>query len=129
MRHGGRRTAYCIGETSALPPQLPSERVNGSQGGESEVDWRLASLDSLRFTRSLSIAVTSYKRHFCTLDCTTEQPVGLYTEAQRFEHNTNNSHWARTGVCIYTVDKILKGGGKKKGIKCRWRRKCTGWDG
>ncbi len=86
-----------------------SKSVNRSQGGESEVDWCLASLDSVSFTRSLSIVVTSYKRHFCTPDCT-GAPVGLYIEAQWVEHNTNNSHRAYTGVCSMYLhsDKIQK---------------------
>lgn len=111
LHHGSRQTAYCIGQTSAPLALFTSELVNRSQEGESQVGWCLASLDSVSFTRSLSIAVTSYKRRFCTLDCTME-PVGLYTEAQWFERNTNNSHRAHTGVYIYTVIKYWS---KKKG--------------
>lgn len=55
-----------------------SEPVNRSHGGEAEVDWCLAWLRSVRFTRSLSIVLTSYKRHCCTLDCT-EAPGCLYS--------------------------------------------------
>lgn len=67
---------YWPNKCSGTP--FTSEPVNRSQGGESRFDWCLALLDSVSFTRSLSIAMTSYKRHFCTLDCTGE-PVGLYS--------------------------------------------------
>lgn len=98
LHHSSRQTACCTGQTSAVPALcFTSETVNRSQGGELEVDWWLASLDSVSFTRSLSIALTSYKRHFCTLGCTGEH-VGLYTETHWVETNTNNSQWACTVV-------------------------------
>lgn len=106
-----------------------SEPCNRSQGGGSEVDWCLASPDSVSFTRSLSIAVTSYKRHFCSLDCTGE-PVGLYTNAWWVKYNANNSHWAYTRVysMYFHCDKntVKK---KKTGIECRYRGKWTNGDG
>lgn len=109
LHHSTRWTAYCIGQTSAAPGTLfTSEPVNRRKGGESEVDRCLASLDSLSFTRSLSIGVTSYERHFRPLD--SKEKESFSTDAQGVENNTNHqaSEGLQFAVCLWHSDKIQR---------------------
>lgn len=106
-------SAHCTGQTSGLlAPFLNLRRSTGVKN----VDWCLASLDTgVSFTRSQSMAMTSYKQHVCTLDGTGE-PVHLYSEAHLRKNKFTIPTSPEQEYAHVHSENILK-----RGIKCSLR--------